>query len=396
VTNIALVSLLTFEYIEIWLKDSWSTGAVTIIYLIGFLSTGSVTNTEGRKWSNIGVWGLLNLFAFLHFGLAFIASKWIQMKYMAKKEALYKAFLDAQAALKARRSQKQSVAKDDEESAKQQAIDFISIDGNIESKAMRGLNKIFPDPNKKSYGPITPIKLPGQKPYRGQVMPMVQFGPMELESSPAKDIGNNSLLLSGRGRQTDKSLDSYKNDKNVSQWELQGDNLNRIVSQNGVSSGYDSDLEGPTPGLSPGMEIKIQNQMKMATGTGLRLVVESPREGRAKTRETEDEEMRNGDPNKVREKTTEEYGANVSPSKVRGILKHRVTNWNLEPDKVIVSEKTGGSPIGKPLKVSKKVDLEGTLEGTVEDQSGTGENTDKDKVDGHSIVKKEIGSRNSK
>jgi hypothetical protein len=46
-----------------------------MIYLIGFLSTGSVTNTEGRKWSNIGVWGLLNVFAIFCFGCAYIASK---------------------------------------------------------------------------------------------------------------------------------------------------------------------------------------------------------------------------------------------------------------------------------------------------------------------------------
>jgi hypothetical protein len=318
------------------------------------------------------------------------------MKYIAKKEALYKEFLDAQEALKARRSQNQSVAKYDEESAKQRAEDNMSIDGNLESKAMRGLNKIYPDPTKKSYGSIPPIKLPGQKPHRGQVMPKVQFGPMELESPPVKDIDNHSMLLSGRGRQTDKSLQSATNNLNVSQWDLQGDNLNRIVSQHGVSSGYNSGMEDPSPGLTAGMEVKIQNQMKMVTGSWHMPVVESPHKVRSKTNETEDQDNRYGQTNESGEKPALGDGENVSPSKVRGILKHRETDWKLAPDKVMVTEKTSRSPIGSVLKVSKKVDLEGTLEGTVEDQSGSGENKDKDKVEGHSIVKKEIGSKNPK
>lgn len=326
------------------------------------------------------------------------------MKYIAKKEALYQGFLDAQAALKERRSQTPSKSKFDEEGAKVEADENISIDGNLQNVELRGMNKVYPDLNRKSYGPMPPIKIPRQNPNRNQVMPKVQFGPVELndESQNPKEMDGNTLLLSGRARQSEKSLQPSKDDKNLSQWDLDASNLNRIVSQKGIYSEFDSriDIEspGPSTGLSARMELKIQNQLKMATGH--KTALESPHAIRAKTKATKDQDMRHGETNESRDKPTgrpAEKDAEIqSPSKVKGILKHREENWRLTPDQVMASDGGTGAPVGSGLKVSKKVDLEGTLEGTFEEGSLSVENKDKDKVEGHSIVKKEIISKNSK
>jgi hypothetical protein len=368
-----------------------------------------VTNKETRKWSNIGVWALLNIFALMCFLFAYIASRWIQMKYIEKKEVLYKGFLDAQAALKEKRSQKEqrsqraSKTRFDEEGAKVQDDDNISIEKNLQNIEFRGMNKVYPDPNKKSYGPMSPIKIPGQNPNRNQVMPIVQFGPMDLnESLNAKEIDGNNLLLSGRARQSKKSLQSSLGDKNVSQWDLDANNLNRVVSQKGIYSDFDSRIEIQSDRLSSGlsaeMEVKIQNQLK--TATGHKTAVESQYAISAKTKVRKDEDMRHEETNesteKPREGPAERDAQNQSPSKVRGILKNREENWRPAPDRVMAGDGGTGAPVGKGLKVSKKVDLEGTNEGTFEEGSLSVNNKDKDKVEGHSIVKKEIGSKNHK
>lgn len=90
--NLFFIGIFFFEYVEIWLKDSWIVGVTCLLYGLGVKNVGEISEKMPRKLSTDGVWGLVSLFAILLYLIVYTVGKYIDYRHCKYKEKLFNEF----------------------------------------------------------------------------------------------------------------------------------------------------------------------------------------------------------------------------------------------------------------------------------------------------------------